>query len=91
MPICKHNMNKFDQYFEEAKYLIGYKVTAVKSGVRRFISQDGKLTANPKEAFVFNVKNTAMQEVLKGFEKQYKDLGYDLHYNRIYETRKEDE
>jgi len=86
-------MSRFDQYLEAAKYLIGYKVLATKDGVRRYIAKDGKLTDSQKEAFLFNIniKNIAIKEVLKGFEKQYKNLGYDLHYNKVYETREDNE
>lgn len=84
-------MSRFNQYLEAAKYLIGYKVAATKSGVSRYVGHDGGLTGNKKEAFVFNVKDMGIKEVMHDFEKKYKDLGYDLHYYKIYERREDNE
>lgn len=83
-------MNRLNQYLEEAKYLIGYKIAAIKGGESRYIGKDGNLTGSKKEAFLFNIKDAAIKEVMHDFEKKYKDLGYSLHYNKVYETREDE-
>ena len=79
-------MNIFKNYLENLNKYIGYNILVTKDNINQYIAKDGKLTINKNEAFLFT-DEVAINLKQKEFETQYVNLGYKLHYIKVYEDR----